>query len=128
MLLLWLRNAPLHVALPKCGRGMQSKRWSRRFGWALLACGLIINSLIGVILYAIAPAILGAGKTSGGLRFSGTPEQGRFVLAILATVEIVGLTAICYGLWQILTGHRNRRVIYFFLGLVLLLWALALSL
>lgn len=113
---------------PKCGRGLQSKRWSRRFGWGLLACGLFISSLMGVVLYAIAPTLLGADRMSGGLRFSGMPEQGRFVLAILGTVEIFGLTVMCYGLWQILTGRRNKWVIYFVLGLVLLLWALALSL
>ncbi len=113
---------------PNCGRGLQSKRWSGRFGWTLLACGIFISSLMGFVLYAIAPTILGAGKMSGGLRFSGTPEQGRFVLALLATVEIFGFTAICYGLWQILTGNRNKWVIYFFFALLLLVWALVLSL
>ncbi len=100
---------------PRCGRAMRSKRWSRRYGWILLAIGIFISAVMGLVLSAIAMPLLNPG--AGGLRFSGTREQGRLILALLGAVELFGIAAICYGLWQIVTGRRNKWVIYFFIGL-----------
>jgi hypothetical protein len=105
---------------------LQSKRWSRRFGWGLLACGLFISGLMGAVIFATLPKLLHACDPAGSVEYSGTPEQARLVLAILATVELFGLTCLCYGAWQIATGRRSKRVIYFAIGLVMLLWLFAL--
>ena len=108
---------------PECGRRMQSMRWSRRYGWILLAMGIIITAVMSVVLLAIGPALLGAG--GGGLRFSGSAGEARLALAILGAVELFGITAICYGLWQIATGRRSKWVIYFAIGLALVLGLVA---
>lgn len=45
------------------------------------------------------------------------------ILGILGAVATFGVTATLYGLWQIRTGQRNRRIIYFLLGIfTLLVW------
>ena len=62
------------------------------------------------------------------MRFSGTPVQARMVLAIFGAVLAFGLTALGYGLWQMFTGRRSKRVIYFAVGLAVLLMLLALVL
>ena len=110
---------------PKCGATLQSRRWSRRFGLLLVICGVIICGLMGFVVWDIGPSLINPGATSGGTRFSGTPAKARMVLAILGTVLAFGLTALGYGLWQMFTGRRSKRVIYFAMALVGLLVLLA---
>jgi hypothetical protein len=108
---------------PQCGRSMQSKRWSRRYGWILLVLGLAISAVMGMVLLAIGPALLGR---SGGLRFSGSAGEAKLGLGILGAVELFGMTATVYGLWQIVTGRRSKWVIYFTLAFCVLLLLVAL--
>jgi hypothetical protein len=110
---------------PQCGSGIQSKRWSRRFGGILFVLGLFISVVMGWTLYATIPMFLHPSATSGGTRFSGTPEQGRLFLGILGAVELFGVTTMCYGLWQVVTGRRSKWVIYFAVGLGILLFLTA---
>ena len=109
----------------QCGAGMQSRRWSRRYGWMLLACGLLITGTIGAVLFYTAPLLLRPGVSIGGSRFSGTSAQASVILGILGTVALFGVTAAAYGLWQIKTGRRNRKVVYFVVGLAGLLYLIA---
>jgi len=112
---------------PRCGTMMQSRRWSRRFGWGLFVCGLIITCLIGAVIYFTAPMMLRPGVSIGGTRFSGTAGQARFILGIFGIVATFGMTAMLYGLWQIRTGRRDKRVIYFVVGLGAVLWLIAMG-
>ncbi len=57
--------------------------------------------------------------------FTGSASQAVMVLAIMGAVETFGITAMCYGFWQAVTGRRSKRVIYFAFGLVALLFLLA---
>ena len=108
---------------PECGRSMQSKRWSRRYGWILLATGIFITAVMSAVLLAIGPTLFGG--AGGGLRFSGSAGQARLALCILGAVEIFGITASCYGLWQILTGRRSKWVVYFAIGFAVALGLIA---
>ena len=113
---------------PKCGTGLQSRRWSRRFGLVLVICGLIICGLMGVVLWELGPALLDPGATASRTHFSGTAGKARLLLAIFGAVLAFGLTALGYGLWQMFTGRRSKRVIYFAIALAGLLLLLALVL
>ena len=106
---------------PQCGRSLQSKRWSRRYGAILSLLGLIISSVIGFVLLLLLPKLLYAGASSGGMSFSGPPAQAWLVLSVLVVVELFGVTTMCYGLWQVVTGRRSMRVVYFAFALVPLL-------
>ena len=110
---------------PKCGTSLQSRRWSRRFGLVLVICGLIICGLMGFGVILTAPSLINSIGSSGGMRFSGTAGQARMVLAIFGGVLAFGLTALGYGLWQMVTGRRSKRVIYFVVALAALLALLA---
>jgi hypothetical protein len=48
-------------------------------------------------------------------------------LGIFGAVESFGITAICYGLWQIVTERRSKWVIYFLIGLCVALGVVAVS-
>jgi uncharacterized paraquat-inducible protein A len=110
---------------PKCGSALQSRRWSRRFGFALALCGLFVTGLIGYVLYRVAPLLLNPGQSTNGTSFSGTATQGRVILGIMGLVLTFGLIVLFYGLWQVSTGRRNRRVIAFVIFLFAVVCLLA---
>ncbi len=113
---------------PKCGTSLQSRRWSRRFGLGLVVCGAIMCGIMGFLVLDMGPSLLNPGVSSGGTRFTGTPAKARMILGIFAAVLAFGLTALGYGLWQMFTGRRSKRVIYFAVALAALLVLLALVL
>ncbi len=108
---------------PKCGTTLQSRRWSRRFGLVLVICGLIVCGIMGYIVSEMESALLKPGSIP--TQFSGTPGKARMILVIFGAVLTFGLTAFGYGLYQMLTGRRSKRVIYFVVALAALLLLLA---
>ena len=113
---------------PRCGAGMQSRRWSRRFGTVLVACGLFITGLMATVIYFTAPTMLRPGVEIEGTRFEGSRAQGVFFLALMGVVLAFGVTAMLYGAWQTKTGRRSRWVVYVLVGVVVLLTLIALAL
>ncbi len=84
----------------------------------------MLSALAGLVLLVIGPSLLGNG--AGSMRFSGSATQARAVLAILGAVELLGLTALVYGIYQVATGRRSKWFIYFAVGLVVLIFVLGL--
>ncbi len=113
---------------PQCGGSMQTRRWSRRLGFALILCGLFITGVMGLVLNHLAPILLHPGVTYGTSRFSGTPSQALSILALLGLPFMFGVTALAYGLWQVGTGRRSRKVVGVMLGTCSLLLLVALGL
>ncbi len=109
---------------PQCGRGMQSKRSSRRSGVLLVVLGAFISGVIGLVLLAIGPGLLDSG--AGWWRFSGTEGDAKLILGLLGLIEVFGFTVLVYGAWQIVTGRRSKWVIYFTIVLAAVLLLLTL--
>jgi hypothetical protein len=95
---------------PKCGSALQSRRWSRRAGIVSMLCGALITALMAVVGVSFVPMLLHPGQDFGGTRFAGGPVVAGVILLILTVVTVLGVTALGYGLWQTVTGARNRRV------------------
>ena len=107
---------------PKCGRGLVSPKQVRRLGWVQVFLGLFLVGFIAIIIYNIAPTMLKPEvPDAGGSRFTGTKEQGQMVLALLGVVIMFGLTSLLNGVWQIATGTRNKWILYFGVGIFILL-------
>lgn len=94
----------------RCGAGLLSRRWSRRFGGVLVLCGLFITALMSAVLYFTAPMLLNPGRSIDGTRFDGSPAAALGVGLVLGVVWVFGATALGYGIWQMATGKRSRRV------------------
>ncbi len=113
---------------PKCGTTLQSRRWSRRFGLVLVVCGFVICGLMSFAVLVTVPSLLNTIEVSGGMGFSGAAGKARMVLAIFGGVLAFGLTALGYGLWQMITGRRSKRVIRFAVALAIILLLLVFAL
>lgn len=66
-------------------------------------------------------------KRHPGNALSGTPANARVVPATFGAVLTFGLTALGYGLWQMVTVGRSKRVIYFAVALAAGLMLVAFS-
>ena len=102
---------------PACGRGVQSRRWARRYGGVLAVLGLLIFGAMVVVLYNLGPKLLHPGVTIGGSRFSGNVAQAAIVLGILSSVAAFGLGSMVFGLRQVRSGRRDPRMVVGLLGL-----------
>lgn len=112
---------------PQCGAGLQSRRWSRRAGFMLVLCGLFMTGLMGTVCYYTVPMLLQPGvDIDGGGSFSGNAYQALMVLGIFSAVMAFSLTTLFYGLWQVVTGKRDKRIAYFMIGVFNLLMLVAL--
>ena len=110
---------------PQCGSPLQSRRWSRRLGAVATLCGVVIIGIIGTVLYYLTPMLLHPGMEIDGSRFDGTPRFALGVLALLGVVFAFGLIALIYGVWQMKTGKRNKKVVSIMTGIVSLLMLVA---
>lgn len=108
---------------PRCGSGLQSRRWSRRFGLGLTICGVLLTGGVGALLYIVIPLLKQAGEKVDGTSFSGSAPQAFMVLSVLIAVFTFGATALGYGIWQMRTGRRSKKPLYImlpiFVGLML---------
>ena len=95
----------------RCGMGLQSRRWSRRFGFMLLVCGTILSVLMGGVLFYTVPALLQPGELVGDMRFAGGPGMATLVLMLLVGLFVLGLSIVVYGIWQMATGKVSLRVV-----------------
>jgi MFS family permease len=101
---------------PNCGGRLRSARLVRGLGWLQLLIGLFLVGLMGTITYNLAPSLLSPAAPAGS-RFTGTPGQALMILGLFGLVITFGVGSIASGLWQIVTGRRNKWI--FILMLVL---------
>jgi hypothetical protein len=91
----------------RCGMGLQSRRWSRRFGALLIVCGLILTGLMGGVLRFVGPILLDVILEGGSPRFAGSRMQAVVVTTLLGGVFLFGALCLVYGTWQVLTGRAH---------------------
>jgi MFS family permease len=90
-------------------------------GWLQLVIGLFLVGFMGTITYRLAPSLLGIYTTEDGGKFTGTPEQAKMILSLFGLVIGFGFMSMVSGLWQIVTGRRNKWIFIFMLALFVIL-------
>jgi MFS family permease len=110
---------------PNCGGRLRSSRLVRGLGWLQLLIGLFLVGLMGTITYYLAPALLSPAAATEGSRFTGTPEQALMILGLFGLVITFGFGSIASGLWQIVTGRRNKWIFILMLALFVVLMLFA---
>jgi MFS family permease len=106
---------------PKCGGRMRSSRQVRVLGALQLIIGLFLIGLMGTITASVAPMLMHPGRSETGAGFTGTPEQGQLILGLFGLLLVFGFGATLSGLWQVITGRRNRWVVILMLVLFVIL-------
>jgi hypothetical protein len=96
---------------PSCGSRLQSAKKVRILGGLLIAIGtfLVVSmSILGLYLGSIISNSDDPGATT---RFTGGTQDVMFIVAIFGLVIAFGLASIAGGIWQIVYGKPNRKVI-----------------
>lgn len=115
-------TANVVAVCPDCGRRLSTARQVRRLGWGQVFIGLLLAGGLGTILANLAPPLLNPGAPAAdGSSFTGTQEQGRLAVMLLALAFAFGLACMVSGVWQIRTGRRSKRILQFCLMLLILL-------
>jgi hypothetical protein len=96
---------------PSCGSRLQSAKKVRILGGLLLVIGtflVLFMSILGIYLGSI---ISNSSDPTATSRFSGGPQDVMFIAAIFGLVISFGLASIVGGIWQIVYGKPNRKII-----------------
>lgn len=111
---------------PQCGRRLISSTVLRTLGGIQLALGLTLIVGMGVLTLNLAPSLLQPGKMEEGMRFSGSRDTGLLILGLFGLVMAFGFTSTVSGLWQIITGRRNKWIVaaalIVFILLIIAVW------
>ena len=96
---------------PGCGSRLQSAKKVRILGGLLIVIGtflVVFMSILGLYLGSIISDSNDPGATT---RFTGGTQDVMFIVAIFGLVIAFGLASIAGGIWQIVYGKPNRKVI-----------------
>lgn len=96
---------------PSCGSRLQSAKKVRILGGLLLVIGtflVVFMSILGIYLGSIISNSSDPGATT---KFSGGPQDVMFIVVIFGLVICFGLASMSGGIWQIIYGKPNRKII-----------------
>ena len=113
------------ISCPQCSRRLRTTTETRISGLLQTFAGLLLIGLMGFIgqwFYGI----VGEVQQNGHGRFNGTDQEMMVMAAIFGFVILFGIVSFVAGLWQLMTGKRNKVLIWLVagIGLVLALGAL----
>ena len=95
---------------PSCGSRLQSAKKVRILGGLLLLIGTVLVLFmtgLGIYLGSIISQSNDPGATT---RFTGDSQDVMFIAAIFGLVISFGLASIIGGIWQIIYGKPNRKI------------------
>lgn len=107
---------------PRCHKRTKTREFIRGTGAALVALGgFLLAIMLPITVFFIGLAQQGA-KPGNGPRFTGTKAQMMMTFGVFAAVLLFGLASLVAGLWQVIFGRRNMVLVYFILGLGVVLF------
>ena len=107
---------------PRCGRAIHNPNRLRALGAFVLVIGIGLTGFLTYLMIWIAGVVAQSGNPQASVRFSGTPRDAALIHLILGTVCLFGVTAIAMGLWMVVRGTRNRKLVKVVMVWYILFW------
>jgi len=95
---------------PNCGGRLQSARKVRVLGWMLLVIGAFLVICMGTLGIYIGSLISQTGESTSTSRFTGGPQDVALIVAVFGIVISFGIATMAGGIWQIVYGKPNRKL------------------
>jgi uncharacterized paraquat-inducible protein A len=95
---------------PNCGGRLQSARKVRVLGWMLLVIGAFLVICMGTLGIYIGSLISQTGESTSTARFTGGPQDVALIVAVFGLVISFGIATMAGGIWQIVYGKPNRKL------------------
>ncbi len=95
---------------PSCGSRLQSATKVRILGWLLLLIGTGLVLFMGALGIYLGSIIAQSGEPGTTTRFTGGTQEIALIVAVFGLVISFGLASMAGGLWQIIYGKPNRKV------------------
>jgi hypothetical protein len=95
---------------PNCAGRLQSARKVRILGWLLLVIGAFLVVSMGALGLYLGKLISESGDATSGSRFTGGPQDVMLIVAVFGLVISFGIASMAGGLWQIVYGKPNRKL------------------
>ena len=109
----------------RCGRASMRKTSTiRRLGWVLVVLGSLLAAFMGYLTYVVAGIMARSNQPGTGARFTGDSTDAAFIYGIFGLVIALGLSFVAGGIWQIIYGRRNKKIIVLVLVLAGVLYAI----
>jgi magnesium-transporting ATPase (P-type) len=108
------------ISCPQCRRRLRTTTETRISGLLQTFAGILLIGLMGFIgqwFYGVVRE----GQQTGHSRFTGTDQQMIVIAAIIAFVMLFGIISFIAGFWQLVTGKRNKLLIWLVAGIGILL-------
>lgn len=88
---------------------MRTAREVRLLGFVQLVLGLFLFGFMGAITLYTAPIMLNPADDAQ-TSFTGTSAQAKFILILFGLVMAFGAASSLSGLWQLISGRRNKWI------------------
>lgn len=109
---------------PQCGKPLFSETNVRVRGVILTFLGLFLSGFMSAIAFFVTAMLTEAAKNpKTGAKFNGDEYMLIMIYLIFAGVIAMGVTITLAGIWQIIFGRRNMFLIWIFLALIGLTFA-----
>lgn len=95
---------------PNCGGRLQSARKVRILGWVLLMIGAALVIFMGTLGLYLGRLISQTGESTSTTRFTGGPQDVALIVAVFGLVISFGIASMAGGVWQIVYGKPNRKL------------------
>ena len=95
---------------PNCGGRLQSARKVRILGWILLALGAFLVIFMGTLGIYLGKIISQTGESKSTTRFTGGPQDVALIVTVFGLVIAFGVASMTGGIWQIVYGKPNRKL------------------
>ena len=95
---------------PNCGGRLQSASKVRILGWLLLVIGAFLVVSMGALGIYLGKLISQTGESTSTSRFTGGPQDVALIVAVFGLVISFGVATMAGGIWQIVYGKPNRKL------------------